>query len=149
MKIAHITAFPDKETTAEKPYVYRMLVVDDDEACAKTLMWTLEMLGYTAKTALDGQTAIKLAKDFRPDVILLDIGLPGMNGYEICQAMRKDPALQNTIFIAQTGWGQKAHRERAKVAGFDYHLVKPIDIEVLKNILSGLDKGKINSRAAL
>ena len=63
-----------------------------------------------------------------------------MNGYAICKAMHKEPALQNTTFIAQTGWGQKEHRERSKEAGFDYHLVKPVDIEVLKNILLILDK---------
>jgi len=66
-----------------------------------------------------------------------------MSGYETCQAMRKEPALQNTIFIAHTGWGQKEHRERAMEAGFHYHLVKPVNIEALKNILSVLDKEKI------
>ena len=98
------------------------------------------MLGHTVEMALDGRTAIELAKTFRPEVVLLDIGLPGMNGYVICKAMRREPVLQNTILVAQTGWGQKEHQERSKEAGFDYHLVKPVDIEALKHILFGLNK---------
>jgi len=100
----------------------------------------MEMLGHTAKIALDGRAAIKLAKSFHPDIIILDIGMPGMNGYEICQAMRKQSTLQHTTFVAHTGWGQKEHHERSKEAGFDYHLVKPAGIEALKNIFSVLDK---------
>lgn len=132
----------DEESTREKLHHYRILVVDDDKSCAKTTMWLLESLGHTVQMALDGRTAIELAKSFHPDVVLLDIGLPGMNGYVICKAMRKEPVLRNTVFIAQTGWGQKEHQERSKEAGFDYHLVKPVDIEALKNILLILDKGK-------
>jgi CheY-like chemotaxis protein len=119
-----------------------MLVVDDNESCAKVMAWLLESLGHTAQIALDGKTSIELAKSFHPDVVLLDIGLPVMNGYEICTAMRKDPGLQHTLFIAQTGWGRKEHVERSKEAGFDYHLVKPVDIEALKKIFSELDKTK-------
>ena len=103
------------------------------------MMWTMEGMGHISQMALDGKTAIKKAKIFKPDVVLLDIGLPDMNGYEICQAMRREPALCNTIFIAQTGWAQKEHRIRSKEAGFDHHLVKPVDITALKNILSELD----------
>lgn len=102
------------------------------------MMWTMQMLGHTAQYALDGPAAIGQAISFRPDIVLLDIGLPGMNGYDICRAMRKEPVLRNTVFIAQTGWGQKEHRERSKEAGFDYHLVKPIDLEALKTILASL-----------
>ena len=127
-------------------YSYRILVVDDNEACAKTMMWMMEGLGHTAQIALDGYTAIDLAKTFLPNVVLLDIGLPGMNGYEICQAMKKQPALKDTIFIAQTGWGQKEHRERTKEVGFDYHLVKPVDIKALENILLLLgEKNRLES----
>ena len=104
------------------------------------MMWTVEMLGHSVKMATDGPAAIALAKSFLPDVVLLDIGLPGMNGYDICQAMRREPALRHTVFVAQTGWGQKEHRERSKAAGFDHHLVKPVDIGTLKNILLSLDK---------
>lgn len=141
MRIAQALACPEEEVTIKaSPPHYRILVVDDDKACANVLMWTLEILGHTVQMALDGPTAIALAKSFLPDIALLDIGLPEMNGYEICQTMRREPALQNIVFIAQTGWGQKEHRERSKEAGFDYHLVKPVDMEALKNILLGLDK---------
>lgn len=132
----------DEKSTVEKPRYYRILVVDDNENCAKVMMWTLEALGHTVQMALDGPSAIELAVSFHPDVAFLDIGLPGMNGYEICQAMRKEPLLQNTVFIAQTGCGKKEHMERSKEAGFNYHLVKPVDIGMLKKVLFELDKGK-------
>jgi CheY-like chemotaxis protein len=103
-------------------------------------MWTLEILGHTVKMALDGPSAIELAKSFHPDIVLCEIGMPEMNGYEVCKAMHREPILQNTTFIALSGWGQKEHRERSKEAGFDYHLVKPLNIEALKNILLLLDK---------
>ncbi len=131
------------------PHSYRILVVDDNAACAKVLMWTMQTLGHTAQMALDGQTAIAMAKSFCPEVVLLDIGLPDMNGYEICQAMRRESVLQYTVFIAQTGWGQKEHRERSKEAGFDYHLVKPIDMEALKDILLALDKKQLSDQEFL
>lgn len=132
----------DEKSKVEKPRYYRILVVDDNENCAKVMMWTLEALGHTLQMALNGPDAIGLAKSFHPYVVFLDIGLPGMNGYEICRAMRKEPVLQNTVFIAQTGWGKKEHMERSKEAGFNYHLVKPVDIGMLKKILFELDKGK-------
>ena len=134
MKTADSVILMNEELTEEKSQHYRVLVVDDNKDCAKTMTWVMEMLGHTAQMALDGQSAIALAKSFRPDVVLLDIGLPEMNGYEICQAMRKESILHKTLFIALTGWGQKEHRERTKEAGFDYHLVKPVDIAMLKNI---------------
>lgn len=140
MENIQAATLPGSVSTSEKPHQYRILVVDDNESCAKIMMWALEGLGHNAVMALDGPSAIKLAIYFRPDIVLLDIGLPGMNGYEICRAMRKEPVLQKTIFMAQTGWGQKEHRERSKEAGFDYHLVKPVNIEALKNILLILDK---------
>jgi CheY-like chemotaxis protein len=145
METAQATALPEEASTAESAHSYRVLVVDDNETCAKVMMWGLEALGHTAKMATDGQTAIALATSFIPDAVLLDIGLPGMNGYEICQAMRKEPSLSHTLFIAQTGWSQREHKERSKEAGFDYHLVKPIDIETLQYVLGLLDKARIES----
>jgi len=124
---------------------YRILVVDDNENCAKIMMWTMEILGHTVKMATDGLAAIELAKSFRPDVVLLDIGLPEMNSYEICQAMKKEPILKNTVFIAQTGWGQKEHRERTREAGFDHHLVKPVDMKALAAILLELGKAGVSA----
>ncbi|MDP9128685.1 MAG: response regulator, partial [Pseudomonadota bacterium] len=83
----------------------------------------------------DGTTALKAAQSFRPHVVFLDIGLPGMNGYEVCEAMRRDTGLNRTVIIAQTGWGQKEHLERSKKAGFDHHLIKPVDIKHLEKLL--------------
>lgn len=139
MPLDHTCTSSDKNAPVVESPKYRILVVDDNENCAQTMMWIMEMLGHTAVIALDGESAITLAKTFRPDVVLLDIGLPGMNGYEICEAMKREPLLQEALFIAQTGWGQKEHRERSKKAGFHYHLVKPVDITRLKNILLSLD----------
>jgi len=132
----------------ENLHHYRVLVVDDNANCAKIMLWTLEALGHTGEMATDGQTALALANSFPPDVVFLDIGLPDMNGYEICQAMRKNPVLQNTLLVAQTGWGQREHREHTKQAGFDYHLVKPVSIDALKNILLILDKKRELSKSA-
>jgi CheY-like chemotaxis protein len=146
MNIINLVQAPVEEFEAENQRSYRILVVDDNEACAKVSMWAMEMLGHEAQIALDGPTAIALAKAFRPEVVILDIGIPVMNGYEICQAMHKEPILQNTVFIAHTGWGQEEHRMRSKEAGFDYHLVKPLKIEALKDILSLMDKEIIKLR---
>ena len=123
---------PQKE---QVPASYRVLVVDDNEPSMKTMGWMMELMGHEVQLAQDGPTAIEVATRFRPQFVLLDIGLPGMNGYEVCEHMRKDPALKNTVFIAQTGWGQEEHILRSKKAGFDHHLVKPVDMETLANIL--------------
>jgi len=140
MGMTQAVILPNEESRGEKPHHYRILVVDDNENCAKVMMWTLEMMGHTLQMALDGPTAIGLAKSFHPEIVILDIGIPGMNGYEICQTMRMEPVLINTTFIALTGWGEKEHMKRSKEAGFDYHLVKPLDMEALKNILLVQDK---------
>ncbi len=97
--------------------------------------WTLEILGHQIQLAHDGPSALQASLSFIPDVVLLDIGLPGMNGYEVCKEMRRQPLLSHTVFIAQTGWGQQEHLDRSKEAGFSHHLVKPINIDVLKKVL--------------
>ena len=112
----------------------RVLIVDDNEASAKTLGWTLELMGHDIRLAHDGAKAIEIAESYRPHIILLDIGLPGTNGYEVCEILRKHPLSKGCIIIAQTGWGQKEHVERSQAAGFDYHLVKPIRMERLQEI---------------
>ena len=113
----------------------KVLVVDDNEASAKTMGWTMEALGCDVMLAHEGVVALKIAEDYKPDLILLDIGLPGMNGYEVCKAMRLIPALSSSIFIAQTGWGEEKHKKLSQEAGFNHHLVKPVDMEQLRKIL--------------
>jgi CheY-like chemotaxis protein/two-component sensor histidine kinase len=124
---------------AVKPHALRILIVDDNIASAQTMGWMMEFEGHDIQLAHEGNEAIALANTYIPDVILLDIGLPGMNGYEICKTLKQAPALQKTMFIAQTGWGQEEHRLRSKEAGFDHHIVKPVNLETLQQLLpSGL-----------
>jgi CheY-like chemotaxis protein len=118
----------------------RILIVEDNEALAQTTGWMIEMIGHDYKLAHNGPDAIDLARTYRPDVVMMDIGLPGMNGYDLCAAMKQEPHLKNTIFIAQTGWGQDEHRQRAKEAGFDHHLVKPVYLELLQETLGKIEK---------
>jgi len=113
----------------------RILLVEDYEVLAQMTTWALEIEGHEVRVAHDGPQAFKMVKDYIPDVVLMDIGLPGMSGYEICELMRKEPALRDTIFIAQTGWGQEEHRQRSKAAGFHHHMVKPIDTQALQGLL--------------
>lgn len=116
----------------------RTLIVDDNKDSAQTMGWMMELLGHEIHLAHDGPSAIALAGHLRPDFILLDIGLPDMNGYDVCETLKQNPALQNTIFIAQTGWGQPEHIRRSQAAGFDHHLVKPIKMEDLNGIVASV-----------
>jgi len=113
----------------------RVLVVDDNVDAAETLATFLEMLGLQTRQAHDGPSALELASAFRPDVVLLDIGLPGMNGYEVARALRAHPVLGRVHLIALTGWGADEDRRRAMAAGFDHHLTKPVDLAVLEDML--------------
>jgi PAS domain S-box-containing protein len=117
------------------PISYQILVIDDNAASAKTLGWMLEMMGHEVQLAHGGREGIEIAKIFMPHIILLDIGLPEINGYEVCELLRREPKLKDTVIVAQTGWGKKEDILRAKAAGFNYHLVKPVNIEMLQKIL--------------
>lgn len=117
-----------------------VLIVDDNVNAAKTMGWIMELtFGHVTQMAHDGPSAIALAKTFEPVLIFLDIGLPGMNGYEVCQAMRKEPLLKDTKIVALTGWGQAEHLLRSKEAGFDRHLVKPVSIDEIKQLMVDLN----------
>ena len=104
-----------------------MLVVDDNIDNAAALALYLRQRGHLVETAYDGEQACEAAERFRPDVVLLDIGLPKLDGHEVCQYIRRQPWGANIQIIAQTGWGQEADRMRSRLAGFDAHLVKPVD----------------------
>ena len=108
-----------------------ILVVDDNVDGAQSLAELLRLLGHRADVAHDGQTALALAERLRPDVVLLDIGLPGMNGHEVCRRLRAQPWGKGMLLVAVTGWGQEADRERSRAAGIDAHLVKPVDVDAL------------------
>ncbi|MCC7037710.1 MAG: response regulator [Alphaproteobacteria bacterium] len=119
-----------------------ILIVDDDKDSAMTLGWLVEMLGQDYKLAHSGQEALDVAPGYNPSLVLMDISLPGMTGYEACQKMRQNPALAHTIIAAQTGWGEEQHRQKSKEAGFDHHLVKPVSIASLQELLDTVRKSK-------
>lgn len=114
----------------------RILVVDDNEDAARGLARLLTMKGHHCCTAFAGPAALELASEFEPDAVVLDIGMPGMNGYEVVQHLRATPRGEKFTLIAVTGWGQDADRRQSAAAGFDHHLVKPVDINVLEGLLS-------------
>jgi CheY-like chemotaxis protein len=97
---------------------------------------SLSLKGHEVQTANDGMTALQLAHDYRPDGILMDIGLPGLNGYQLAERFRRTPDLQDVALIAVTGYGQPEDRQRSKQAGFDYHMVKPVDHHELDRVLT-------------
>jgi CheY-like chemotaxis protein len=115
-----------------------VLVVDDNRDAAETLSTFLEMLGVQAQQVHDGAEVLEAARAFGPDVVLLDIGLPGMDGYQVARALRADPELAHARLIALTGWGAEEDRRRAQEAGFDHHLTKPVDLAVLEDLLRRL-----------
>jgi signal transduction histidine kinase len=117
----------------------RILIVDDNVASAQTIGWMLEMAGHEYHLVHDGAEALRAARKLMPDVILLDIGLPGMDGYEVCRQIRSDPVLRNILVIAQTGWGQLGDKQKTTQAGFDHHLVKPISFDDLTKLLSSAE----------
>jgi signal transduction histidine kinase/ActR/RegA family two-component response regulator len=114
-----------------------ILVVDDDQDTARTLSLLLKLMGHVVRTAFDGPGALEAAVESPPEFVLLDIGLPGMNGLEVARRMRDDPALSAARLVALTGYGQEADFQRSRQAGFDDHLVKPVDQARLRELLDG------------
>ncbi|MDQ6620698.1 MAG: ATP-binding protein [Pseudomonadota bacterium] len=127
-----------EEATAPQNQVQalRLLVVDDNRDAADTLCVLLQMLGHEARVAYDGESALDEAQDYRPDMVLLDIGMPKADGYVVARRIRKQPWGKGTVLVATTGWGQSSDKEQARQAGFNHHLVKPIDLDALNRILS-------------
>ena len=125
-----------EESTATKRL--RILVVDDNEDSARTMAMLLQHIGNEAFTAFDGVTALEAAERLRPDLAILDIGLPGLNGYEVATKIRATEWGQAVKLIALTGWGQDEHRARSADAGFDAHLVKPAEFAELRKLVSRL-----------
>ena len=113
----------------------RILVVDDNRSNAQSLELLLRALGQEVYTAYDGPEALELARKYRPEVVLLDIGLPLMDGYEVARRCRKDPNLKILTVVAMTGYGQDSDRQRSQEAGFDAHLVKPVNLDDLRLLL--------------
>jgi CheY-like chemotaxis protein len=113
----------------------RILVVDDNRDAADSLALMLRLMGHEVETAGDGLEAVQAAAASRPDLLLLDIGLPRMNGYEAARQIRQQPWGARMPLIALTGWGQDTDRQRSREAGFDHHLTKPVDVVALRSLL--------------
>jgi CheY-like chemotaxis protein len=118
---------PEGRSTPPSAVSRKILVVDDNRDAAQTLCAYLQGSGNSVRVAFDGPSAFALASDFQPDVVLLDIGLPGMNGYELAALLRAEPRFRDTVLVAVTGYGREADRERARQSGFNHHFTKPID----------------------
>jgi signal transduction histidine kinase/CheY-like chemotaxis protein len=115
---------------------HRVLIVDDNEDAAQSLEMILRMVGHDVRTAHDGEEAVVAAGEFQPHVVLLDIGLPQMNGYDVARQIRRQAWSAGTVLIAVTGWGQDEDRRRSHEAGFDHHLVKPVAPALILELLS-------------
>jgi CheY-like chemotaxis protein len=118
------------------PSPLRILVVDDNHNTVEMLTMLLQLNGNTTHVAYDGQEALDVAEQVRPELILLDIGLPKMDGYEACRRIRERPWGHGVIVVALTGLGHDDDRLKSRHAGFDMHLVKPVDPEVLLTVLA-------------
>jgi CheY-like chemotaxis protein len=127
-----------KDAVAAASKTCRVLVVDDNEDSAESLSVMLKLEGHETKTAHDGPSALELARAFRPQVTLLDIGLPGMNGYEVARKLRKQRGGRKTTLIAVTGYGQEEDRQKSTEAGFDHHLTKPVNYDTLASLINSL-----------
>ncbi|MGE5096195.1 MAG: ATP-binding protein, partial [Betaproteobacteria bacterium] len=116
----------------------RILVADDNADSAETLQIMLEVMGNEVRVARDGEEAVKLAEDFHPDAILLDIGMPKLNGYDACSRIRARPGGRDPFIVALTGWSQEEDKLRSREAGFDRHLVKPVEPKTLEGLIRSL-----------
>ncbi|WP_372826389.1 response regulator [Polaromonas sp.] len=117
---------------------HRILVVDDNVDAAEAMAMLLDLSGHDVRSAFSGEAGLEMALSFRPDVVFLDIGLPGMNGYEVAEKLLADPATAATRLIALTGWGTEDDIRKSKVAGFYAHLTKPVDPDAVAALLATL-----------
>jgi PAS domain S-box-containing protein len=138
---------PTTETILESPAERRILIVDDNKDSADSLAMLFEITGNKTYMAHDGIEAVEAIEKHRPEVVLLDIGLPNLNGYEVCRRIREQPWGKDIMVIALTGWGQEDDRRRSEEAGFNGHLVKPVDYDKLLELLSSLHNGTQPSKS--
>jgi CheY-like chemotaxis protein/two-component sensor histidine kinase len=144
----HDTATAQDAAPVEPPHAQsnerslRVLVADDNEDAAATLAMVLEMKGHQVRTAHDGVEAVQIAERFKPEVAVLDIGMPRLDGYEVCKRLRAQPHGRDMLIVALTGWGQTEDKQRSGNAGFDHHLVKPANVGALEELLSSRESDK-------
>jgi len=125
----------DRDEPAPASRRLRILVVDDNRDAAQSLCMLLDLLGHETRAAHDGPSGLDITKEFRPQAVFIDIGMPGMSGYEVCGRLRKLSHTQDVVCVALTGFGAEEDRERSRDAGFDHHLVKPLEIAALRDLL--------------
>lgn len=116
----------------------RILVADDDQDSAESLAMLIQMMGHDVRSAQDGLAAVRLAEAFRPDLIVLDIGMPGLDGYEVCRRIRQQAWGRVVVIAALTGWSRDEDKARSEQAGFDRFLVKPVDPKVLEDLIAAV-----------
>ena len=130
--VAEVLSVP---TTKVVRIAHRVVIIDDNADAATTLSMLVEELGGSTRTANDALSGLQAVGEFQPDIVFLDVGMPGMNGYEACRRIRRTASERPILIVAVTGWGQEQDKKRALDAGFDYHLTKPVDPAALTNLL--------------
>src|SRR5690606_11277670 len=123
---------PEPETYDNR---FRVLVVDDNKDAADSLQLLLEAIGQDVITVYDGRAALDAVEKFHPDIVMLDLGMPMMSGYDVAEGIRTLSGIRQPILAAVTGWGQETDRVRTRSAGFEYHLVKPVELDALRRLL--------------
>jgi CheY-like chemotaxis protein len=134
LPVAAKPGLADAPASAARPS-WRILIADDSQDGADSLAFLLRAAGHDVNTAYDGRSAIRMAEELLPDVVLLDIGMPEVSGYDVARAIRREAWGRGMRLIALTGWGQAEHRRRSLEVGFDEHLVKPVELDVLEDVL--------------
>lgn len=129
-----------QQQSAPTPAGHRLLIVDDNQDAANSLAMLLKLQGHEVRVAHNGPAALEITKGYTPDVVFLDIGMPGMDGYEVARRLRQQAGLENVVLAALTGWGQKEDRRRTSEAGFDHHLVKPPEPKAVEKLLADLSE---------
>jgi len=136
MLLHHLYPIDGSERTARRGRArMRVLVVEDNVDAARSTAFLMERYGFETSVALDGPAALQSVQENPPDVVLLDLGLPGMDGYEVARQVREQSRGKNPFFIAVTGYGRPEDRQRSQEAGIDLHLLKPVDPERLHGLL--------------
>lgn len=135
------TAYPEEpEQKQTEQQARRVLVVDDNHDACRSMSQLFDLLGHEVRSAFDGLEALRLAEEFKPEVIFMDLGMPNLNGFEATRQIRSQPWGKEMLIIAVTGWGQDCDRTNSKNAGFDGHLVKPVNLEAVQEQLALLDR---------
>jgi two-component system CheB/CheR fusion protein len=129
---------PEPPETDGAPRKLRVLVVDDNHDAAEVLVMLLESMDLDVEAVNSGPAALAAIPDYRPNVILMDIGMPGMDGNEVARRIREQPQYNDIKLIALTGWGQEKDRRLSHESGFDYHLTKPVNFKVLKDLIAAI-----------